>query len=282
MQSRSPKMREAAGLPSKSQDTEKTLRAAPVPTWTQGAARTWARGLQEGSSGGQGGLASVSCSHPCSCLCPIPAPVQFLSPFCPRPRPAHDPVPALVPSVSLPLSYLCPGPSLPLSLPLPLSLFLSRPSPSPCPAPVTAQVLAPCIPSPRRPRPGPSRYRFCSRRSRSCGRGSAASSCSAMARPGNGCTGGSGGRKGQDGSRSFRRPLIGFVCFSACWRPRVSLVPTHFAEWRFLPTQAGEMHRARCCVSPHHGSTPQRQQCKAPGAPLLPSAGRALAALTPR
>lgn len=210
-----PKIRRTAGLPSTSQDTEKTLRAAPAQTQTPGAARAWDRRDPRVAGGGS---ASVSCPCPCSCPSPIPVPVQFLSPSCPFhpvlllslscPRPCPCPCPILVPTpvLSLPRSFFAPLPASapPCSCPVPAPA-LARPHSSPRPRPrASPRPVAPSGPvsAGRCPRPGPCRYRFCSRRSRSCGRGSAASSCSAMARPGNGGTGWGGGgqREGRAGT----------------------------------------------------------------------------------
>lgn len=159
MQSRSPKMREAAGLPSKSQDTEKTLRAAPVPTWTQGAARTWARGLQEGSSGGQGWLGlcvllpSLLLPLSYSCSCPIPVSILPPSSSCPRSCPCPCPIRVLTPVLSLSRSFSAP---LPASAPVPV-LVPSQPQPLPGssyrPGSGPVHPLAP--PPPARPQPVP-------------------------------------------------------------------------------------------------------------------------------
>lgn len=149
-----PKIRRTAGLPSTSQDTEKTLRAAPAQTQTPGAARAWDRRDPRVAGGGS---ASVSCPCPCSCPSPIPVPVQFLSPSCPV-HPVLLLSLLLPKTLSLPVSHPCPYPRL-ISAPVLLcpspclcpSLFLSCPSPSPCPALLIAQAPAPRIPSPRRP-----------------------------------------------------------------------------------------------------------------------------------
>lgn len=153
MQSRSPKMREAAGLPSKSQDTEKTLRAAPVPTWTQGAARTWARGLQEGGSSGGQGLAWPLCPAPI----PTPASVLFLllSNSCLR----SAPVLVLPTILSLPLSHPCPYPCL-ISVPVllcPSPCLCPCPCSRPVPAPAPARLQLPPRASSRPAAPGPAR-----------------------------------------------------------------------------------------------------------------------------
>lgn len=282
-----PKIRRTAGLPSTSQDTEKTLRAAPAQTQTPGAARAWDRRDPRVAGGGS---ASVSCPCPCSCPSPIPVPVQFLSPSCPFhpvlllslscPRPCPCPCPILVPTpvLSLPRSFFAPLPASapPCSCPVPAPA-LARPHSSPRPRPrASPRPVAPSGPvsAGRCPRPGPCRYRFCSRRSRSCGRGSAASSCSAMARPGNGGTGWGGGTEGgegRDGSRSFQRPSIGFFCFSACWRPGASLVPIHFADRRFYQPKQGKRAapgavRARPTAAPAFQPRHPARLCGAVGA----------------
>lgn len=90
----------------------------------------------------RGGLASVSCPHPRSCLCPIPAPVQFLSPSCPCP-------PVLTTSSSCPRSCPCPCPIRVLTPVLSLSRSFSAPLPASAPVPVL-------VPSQPQPLPGSS------------------------------------------------------------------------------------------------------------------------------
>lgn len=276
-----PKIRRTAGLPSTSQDTEKTLRAAPAQTQTPGAARAWDRRDPRVAGGGS---ASVSCPCPCSCPSPIPVPVQFLSPSCPVhpvlllslscPRPCPCPCPILVPTpvLSLPRSFFAPLPASapPFSCPVPAPA-LARPYSSPRPRPrASPRPVAPSGPvsAGRCPRPGPCRYRFCSRRSRSCGRGSAASSCSAMARPGNGGTGWGGGDRGRGGQgRLAELPtaIDRFLLFLCLLAPRGFSRSHSFCRPEVLPTQAGETRCARCCASPPHGSArfPAASPCPA-------------------
>ena len=271
-----PKIRRTAGLPSTSQDTEKTLRAAPAQTQTPGAARAWDRRDPRVAGGGS---ASVSCPCPCSCPSPIPVPVQFLSPSCPVhpvlllslscPRPCPCPCPILVPTpvLSLPRSFFAP---LPASAP---------PCSCPVPAPLIAQAPAPRIPSPRRPfRPRVRRPLPPARplpvplllqavpELRQGQRGQLLLRHGASWQRGHGVGGGGDrGRGGQGRLAELPTAIDRFLLFLCLLAPRGFSRSHSFCRPEVLPTQAGETRCARCCASPPHGSArfPAASPCPA-------------------
>lgn len=276
-----PKIRRTAGLPSTSQDTEKTLRAAPAQTQTPGAARAWDRRDPRVAGGGS---ASVSCPCPCSCPSPIPVPVQFLSPSCPV-HPVLLLSLLLPKTLSLPVSHPCPYPRL-ISAPVLLcpspclcpSLFLSCPSPSPCPAPLIAQAPAPRIPSPRRPfRPRVRRPLPPARplpvplllqavpELRQGQRGQLLLRHGASWQRRHGVGGGDRGRGGQGRLAELPTAIDRFLLFLCLLAPRGFSRSHSFCRPEVLPTQAGETRCARCCASPPHGSArfPAASPCPA-------------------